>query len=126
MYVFDKHMTLHHKYNVEGGLLYNYSLAVNDNNKMFVLVQYQDVRVHIQILIQIDTNGDFLYNYSLAVNDNNKMFVLVQYQDVRVHIQILIHLIQMETSFTALEKKIKCYKSMESSEHVSLPSSTLV
>ena len=55
MYVFDKHMNLHHKYNVKIGE-HGYSIAVNDNNKMFVLRVDSDVQVY-------NTNGDFLRSF---------------------------------------------------------------
>ena len=62
MYVFDKSMTPHLKYNVKRGL-FGYSIAVNNNNKMFVLVCGQDVEVH-------DTNGDFLHRFGKEMFKN--------------------------------------------------------
>lgn len=37
MFVFDKDMILHHKFNVETGL-FGHSFTVDDNNKVFILV----------------------------------------------------------------------------------------
>ena len=59
MFVFDKHMILHHKFNVKTGL-FGYSFTVDDNNKVFILVVRSSLQVH-------DKNGDFVHSFGEGI-----------------------------------------------------------